>query len=44
MFSLFHKIELGVCDRLSAILKLSSLETDQKERLLKLVYEDENVV
>ena len=43
-FSLFCEIELGVCDRLSAILKSTSVETDQKERLVKLVCEDEDVL
>lgn len=43
-FSLFREIELGVCDRLSAILKSTSVETDQKERLVKLVCEDEDVL
>lgn len=42
-FSLFREIELGMRDRLSAILKASSVETDQKDRLVKLVCEDEDV-
>ena len=42
-FSLFCEIELTMRDRLSAILKSSPVETDQKDRLMKLVCEDEDV-
>ena len=42
-FSLFLEIELGVWDRLSATLKSNSVETDQKDRLVKFVCEDEDV-
>lgn len=42
-FSLFREIELGMRDRLSAILKSSSVETDQKDQLVKLMCKDEDV-
>ena len=42
-FSLFREIELGMRDRLSAILESSSVEADQKDRLVKLVCEDDDV-
>lgn len=42
-FSLCREIELGMRDRLSAILKSSYVETDQKDQLVKLVCEDDNV-
>ena len=42
-FSLFCEIELSMRDRLSALLKSSSVETGQKDRLINLVCEDEDV-
>lgn len=41
-FSLFREIKLGMRDRLSAILKSSSVEADQKDRLVNLVCEDDD--